>query len=148
MQFEDIFELVQEFKDIKVKYSELSSSIKKSNKVIAEINLLNQQLSEIRYKLELPYKILDLLFEASKNDIRIEITKNNQIDLYVLDDYYNRSAPEYYLTLFNTQHEFSANEQFVEEIRQNRLEEERRQQLKQTALSKLTEEEIEVLGLN
>lgn len=145
MTFDEIYKLVHDFTDIELKISELDV-IKKTNKQRQEIEQLRQQLIEIVFRLELPYKILDLIYEANKYGIKIDLL-NNAFELYVLDDYYNKVSSDYYLNSNSSQAEYYQVVEFVNSIKEEKLEEERKKLLKETALSKLTKEEKEVLGL-
>lgn len=145
MTFDEIYELVHDFTDIELKIADLDI-LKKITKTRQEIEQLRQQLIEIKFRLELPYKILDLLYEANKYGIKIDIL-NNALELYTLDDYYKKVSSDYYLNSNSSQAEYYGVVDFINSIKNKKLEEERKQQLKEAALSKLTKEEKEVLGL-
>ena len=143
--FYTISELVHSYENIDNQIDELET-LKKTNKIKKEIEQLRQQLLEIKFRLELPYKLLELIAEAYKENIEVYLTNiDNDLKIKLRADRYNNA--EFYLNELNTTNYYEL-ESVVNVAKERRLKEKYKQQIKQTALSKLTEEEIEVLGLN
>lgn len=145
MTFDEIEKLVLDYRDIETKSNVLDKYGKKPSKDKQEE--VRQQLIKIKYQLELPYKLLELIQEASNEDVVIEYGRKDEdfnVTFKNRKDRYNN----YYLSLLSNQTELYEVVDFINSIKDKRLEEERKQQLKETALSKLTKEEKEVLGLS
>ena len=146
MTFDDIYGLVEDYRQLNTELHVLELNNKTKNKKIKEqVYELEQKLKEIEFKLELPYKLFDLIFEAKKEE-DISIYFANKYSTIHLTDY----RDELYncvISLDSATYELQEATNLIDAIKDRRLAEQKKQELKQQALAKLTTEEKEVLGL-
>ena len=145
MTFDEIYTVVEEIIDLCSSSNTLiyETKSKKNNKKIEELQL---QIDKLKFELELPYKLLNLFAEAYKENVEVWLTNiDNDLKIKLRADRYNNE--EFNLSEINITNYYELQE-IVTKAKNKRLEQEHKQQLKEIALSKLTKEEKEVLGLN